>query len=106
MESNTLDYFKDINAEFFINYLENHANREEIMSNFVKVTLYYQSQSVTTTTQIKVYSSVNLLSNAGGLMGLCMGLSIVSLFELFAYFCNILNLILFQRKEVKNKVQS
>ena len=106
MESNTLDYFKDINAEFFINYLENHANREEIMSNFVKVTLYYQSQSVTTTTQIKVYSSVNLLSNAGGLMGLCMGLSIVSLFELFACFCNILNLILFQRKEVKNKVQS
>ena len=68
------------------------------MSNFIKVTLYYQTPSVTVTSQIKVYSVVDVLSNVGGLMGLCMGLSVISLFEICSLVLNVLHILLFERK--------
>ena len=72
-------------AEQFYNYYSNESNKDEIMSNFVKVTLYCQSLSVTRTIQIKVYSIVDILCNVGGLMGLWLGISVISLFEVFLF---------------------
>ena len=56
------------------------------MSNFAKVTLYCQSPSVRITSQIKVHSVIDVLSNVGGTMGLCMGVSVITIFE----FCSLI----------------
>ena len=81
-----MTFLQEINtteAGQFYDYYSNESNKDEIMSNFVKVTLYYQSLSVTRTIQIKVYSIVDILCDVGGLMGLWLGISVISLFEIF-----------------------
>ena len=80
---------------------KNNKSQKEIMSNFIKVTLYYQSRSVTVTSQIKVYSAPNVLSQVGGLMGLYMGLSVISLFEICSLLFSILHVLL---SKGKNKI--
>ena len=57
------------------------------MNNFAKVTLYYQNLSMRLTSQIKVYSVIDVLSSIGGTMGLCLGISVITI-------CEFLNLIL------------
>ena len=87
-----LPFLKEIDtteAGQFYNYYGNESNKDEIMSNFVKVTLYYQSLSVTKTIQIKVYSIVDILCDIGGLMGLWLGISVISLFELFLFVFSV-----------------
>ena len=104
-----IPYFKSLKtevAEHVINYLDckkNNKSQKEVMSNFIKVTLYYQSLSVTVTSQIKVYSVIDVLSDVGGLMGLCMGLSVISLFEIFSLVFSILQVFLFKGKNKVSK---
>ena len=72
-----------------MHYFSNESNAKEIMSNFVKVTLYYQTLSVSKTLQVRKYSLVDTFSNAGGLMGLWLGISVVSLFEILTFVISI-----------------
>ncbi len=65
----------------FSTYFRDESNIEKVMADFVKVTFYYDSPSVTRMSQIQKYSFVDILSNAGGLMGMWLGISIISLFE-------------------------
>ena len=78
----------------FVHYFSNKSNAKEIMSNFAKVTLYYQTLSVSKTLQVRKYSLVDTFSNAGGLMGLWLGISVVSLFELLTLAVSIFAVIL------------
>ena len=88
VKDTVMPFLQEINtteAGQFYDYYSNESNKDEIMSNFVKVTLYYQSLSVTRTIQIKVYSIVDILCHVGGLMGLWLGISVISLFEVFLF---------------------
>ena len=78
----------------FVDYFGNESNAKEIMSNFAKVTLYYQTLSVSKTLQVRKYSLVDTFSNAGGLMGLWLGISVVSLFEILTFVISIFVVIL------------
>ena len=44
---------------------------------------------MTRTIQIKVYSIVDILCNVGGLMGLWLGISVISLFEVFLFVFSV-----------------
>ena len=78
----------------FVHYFSNESNAKEIMSNFAKVTVYCQTLSVSKTLQIRKYSLVDTFSNAGGLMGLWLGISVVSLFEILTLTISIFGVIL------------
>ena len=97
VENAVMPFLKNTNiteAEEFYDYYGNESNKDEIMSNFVKVTLYYQSLSVTRTIQIKVYSIVDILCNVGGLMGLWLGISVISLFEVFLFVFSVVGRVI------------
>ena len=97
VENAVMPFLKNTNIteeEEFYDYYGNESNKDEIMSNFVKVTLYYQSLSVTRTIQIKVYSIVDILCNVGGLMGLWLGISVISLFEVFLFVFSVVGRVI------------
>ncbi len=78
----------------FVEYFKNKSNINQIMHNFAKVTIYYKSTTVTKITQIGKYTLVDSLSSAGGLMGLWLGISVISLFELANLLISICKILI------------
>uniref|UniRef100_A0AAN0LW06 Epithelial sodium channel/degenerin-like protein n=1 Tax=Polyphagotarsonemus latus TaxID=1204166 RepID=A0AAN0LW06_9ACAR len=56
------------------------------ISNVAKVVVYYQTMTLQEVTQQAAWTSAKLLSSIGGFMGMYVGFSFLSLFELFEIF--------------------
>ncbi|KAK2148431.1 hypothetical protein LSH36_498g02008 [Paralvinella palmiformis] len=79
----------DLNAaiiqskHYFRSYTKgNQINREFFTKNFLHVDLFYQDMSHRKVVETKVYEYSNLLSDVGGLMGLLLGASVLTIGEI------------------------
>ncbi|XP_054277184.1 pickpocket protein 28-like [Macrosteles quadrilineatus] len=62
---------------------------EQILeNNYAHLTVQYQTQKVTAMKRIAVFGLSDFIANIGGLLGLFLGFSFLSLFEIF-YFCTL-----------------
>lgn len=50
--------------------------------------IYYKEPQFMTSKRSELYGMTDFLANCGGIMGLCMGISLLSLVEL-VYFCSV-----------------
>jgi hypothetical protein len=58
--------------------------------NFVVLQVYISNSYYTLFKRDEQISAITFISNTGGLLGLCMGMSFISIFEMFYYFGHIL----------------
>lgn len=68
--------------------------------------VYYKESQFITSRRSELYGLTDFLANCGGLLGLCMGVSLLSLVELL-YFCLVRPVVLWRNQktvvQVKNK---
>jgi hypothetical protein len=81
---------------------------ENDSSNSVaRVNIYYESMIYKITTEIPLYSPIDLIGILGGILGLCAGFSLLSTFEIFHLFFNIIHRIfnsLLTQKQIRRRV--
>ena len=66
---------------------------EQIKKNVLSLTVYYDQLSYTVTSQQEKTNLLGLISNIGGLLGLFLGISFLSLVEIFEAFFEVLCII-------------
>ena len=71
-----------VKNEKIFNFVHEYAN-----DNIAVVKLFLRDPYYTNIKKDREITFINFIGNTGGLVGLCMGLSAVSLFELFYHFC-------------------
>ena len=64
-------------------------NRERTMRDFVRINVYIADSNVVKTTESPDYTSTQLVSDIGGQLGLWVGISIITLAEVFELFVDI-----------------
>ncbi|XP_055621989.1 pickpocket protein 28-like [Toxorhynchites rutilus septentrionalis] len=77
-----------------------------INANFAKLAIYFRQTQYITQKRDELFGWTDFIANCGGVMGLCMGVSLLSLAELF-YYCLIRPLILLRyrgNREERNVV--
>jgi hypothetical protein len=68
------------------NFIYNYAK-----TNFAFVTIFIKDPYYTLIKRDEQMSLISFLGNTGGLLGLCLGLSLVSIFEMFYHFIRFCN---------------
>jgi hypothetical protein len=68
------------------NFIYNYAK-----TNFAFVTIFIKDPYYTLIKRDEQMSIISFLGNTGGLLGLCLGLSLVSIFEMFYHFIRFCN---------------
>ena len=63
-----------------------YLNDSYIRQNIAVTHIYFDSLHFLQTERDEVYSAIDFIANIGGLLGLCMGVSIISGLELFYFF--------------------
>jgi hypothetical protein len=63
---------------------------EQLAESFVSIDVYYNSLSYTQITEVPVYTTLTLISNIGGTLGLFLGMSVLSFIEIIELLLNIL----------------
>ena len=56
--------------------------KEEIDKAVLRINVYYESMTYTTTTETEATTAIVLFSNIGGTLSLCLGISILSLIKI------------------------
>ena len=68
VEEKVVPHYKRINTSFaqeMVNYFSNSKNREKILQNFARFTIYVKDLTVQTSEQVPAYSELDLLSDIG-----------------------------------------
>ena len=68
VKKTVIPYFKNLNSSLAdgpIRYLSNESNRQDIMENFARVTVYKESMRVEKIEQIGAYTFIDLISDIG-----------------------------------------
>ena len=68
------------------NFIYNYAK-----TNFLFLTVFIKEPYFTLIKRDEQMSLISFLGNTGGLLGLCLGLSLVSIFEMFYHFIRFCN---------------
>ena len=73
--------------EYYQNLKENNATDEQIYSwvssHFARLNIFPQSNIVVMKQQVPMYSKTDLMSQIGGCLGLWLGMSVITVVELF-----------------------
>jgi hypothetical protein len=69
----------------FLNFMYQYTKE-----NFVVLQVYISDSYYTLLKRDEQISAITFISNTGGLLGLCMGMSFISIFEMFYFFGHIL----------------
>ena len=78
---------------------------EEMRRRMLELNIYPQTLEHTIVTQQPRYHPFDIFSNIGGLMGLCLGISIITVVEVFDFLCSCVA-VLTNRKAMGTKVHS
>ena len=80
------------NPELLKNYPQLVNNLfEYAQNNIVSLEIFIKDPFYTKIKRDQQMTIISFIGNAGGLLGLCMGLSMISLFEVFYYFIAFIN---------------
>ena len=58
---------------------------EDFSANYLELNVYYESQNIEVEKTVNAYSAIALLSDIGGLLGLFLGASVISMLEFGAW---------------------
>ncbi|XP_065087743.1 pickpocket protein 28-like [Ochlerotatus camptorhynchus] len=83
------------------------GSRKQLDGTFAAhLRIYYKNSQFTPQKRSELYGLTDFLANCGGLLGLCLGVSLLSLVELF-YFCSIRPFMLWKtRSQLPAKVEN
>lgn len=74
-------------AEEAVNQYNTRFNMSANSQSYTKLIVYYENLRFTSTSQLPAISTGQMFSNFGGLMGLFLGASLISLLEWLEFFC-------------------
>ena len=81
----------------------NSRNTEEVNKRLISISLQPETLDTTYITQRPRYQFFDIFSNIGGLMGLCLGISLITLLEVFEFFFSSL---ISECKKLFNHIQT
>ena len=84
-----------------LNKTADNITSEEIRENFLKVTIYFDDFATLIREEKEMYGGISLMSDIGGLMGLSLGMSLISLVEMFFLLWEIVKNVFCRKKEVR-----
>ena len=96
-------YYAENILSFFAKERGLNLSAENIYNAFVKLNIYYDSMQYTSYVESPSVTLQSLIANVGGYFGLCMGLSLLSLVEIFELLIRIVMSIIINYKN-KNKI--
>ena len=87
----------------FSNYLKkfHNWNESDIRKNLLALTVYYNDFTVQTVEQTPAYNSNNFLSDLGGQLGLWIGASVYSGFEILSLLFQLIMFLLLSKKTLR-----
>ena len=99
---NTSSYRRQLLEDFYFNA----SNQHLVLQDLTKVNIYFKDPEVTVIEQQPMMMPFDLVSNVGGILGFFVGMSILSMCEVFEFFCELVT-ELFSKSSVKknNKVE-
>ena len=96
-------YYAENILSFYAKRRGINISMESIYSAFAKINIYYDSMQYTRTIESASTALQQLVANIGGYFGLCMGLSLLSLVEVFELFVRFV-LLLKNYNSKRNKI--
>ncbi|XP_055527902.1 pickpocket protein 28-like [Wyeomyia smithii] len=75
---------------------------ETVGYQIARLSIYFKEAQFMTAKRSELYGLTDFLANCGGLLGLCMGVSLLSLVELF-YFCSIRPFMLWRKPKPRRR---
>ena len=88
--------------EKFINKTDN-LNYEKIKSSILSLNIYYSSFDLFKITEVESISLIDLISSIGGTLGLYIGISILSFFEILEFIFKFFVLIINHKNSIHTK---
>ena len=79
------------------------ANRYKGLKDMAKINVYIADTSIIKTTQEIDYTVSDLLSDLGGIMGLWIGMSVLSIAEILHFACDLFKSLKGQNKRVTKR---
>lgn len=87
------------------NFTGENLTYEDIKKSILALNIYYDELKYTLVEEIKKIETFDLISNLGGIMGLFLGVSFVTFFEIFEIFFETI-FILIEDKLFETKVSN
>ena len=94
-------HYKSILQQWVQNNNKN-VSYSDIPDSFAKVNVYYHSMQYLTTEQTQKFQGIDLLSNLGGVLGLWLGISLMTLIEIVELIYNLIYTFVKYRLIIKN----
>eukprot|EP00112_Aurelia_sp_Birch-Aquarium-sp1_P000261 Seg10204.1 transcript_id=Seg10204.1/GoldUCD/mRNA.D3Y31 product="Acid-sensing ion channel 1" protein_id=Seg10204.1/GoldUCD/D3Y31 len=82
-----------------------NCSREFIKDNFLRLQIYFEDFTVETIEQIPAYGESKVISDLGGIIGLWIGASIYSFFELGSTCISLVSLYILRKKKARQQKQ-
>ncbi|CAH1776721.1 unnamed protein product [Owenia fusiformis] len=80
----------------YINVAQNHG--DELRANVLRVNVYFKTLEVKYTIQDEGFSLVSMISEIGGVLGIFVGVSIITILEIFVLCSGIVHVIINSKK--------
>jgi amiloride-sensitive sodium channel len=76
----------------------------QFSAQFARLTIFFKDAQFITSKRSELYGTTDFLANCGGLLGLFMGVSILSIVELF-YYCTIRPYYIIKKQKKQRKTK-
>ncbi|XP_038078960.1 uncharacterized protein LOC119746217 [Patiria miniata] len=80
-----------------INKKTQHLNEDNLFDNIVRLEIYYEELNYESTKEVAAYQEASLFGDIGGIVGLYIGFSLITVCEFIALFLKLINKFCFKR---------
>jgi hypothetical protein len=93
------------NPTYYSSFTNNTINESELVNYLIKLNIYYGSLTYTVITESAAINLVSLLSNIGGTLSLFLGISVLSIIEIFEVVIEIIIVVFIGSKNNSKVIQ-
>ena len=97
--NNSSSVRRQLMEQFYLN----SSKIDDVAKDMSKAIVYFKTTTVTHIAEEPMMKGFDLISNIGGTMGLFVGMSLLSICELFQLVCELTAIIFCKGKEIKVK---
>eukprot|EP00794_Sanderia_malayensis_P009293 gene9293-10274_t len=101
-QGNQLQQLKDAIRQSPINQSFQHLTEEDFKKNFIRLQIRFPKTIIHLVTEEELYSAGSFVSEIGGLMGLFLGASLISLVEVFFVIVAFIRNIIQRKTKIEN----
>ena len=95
----TSSYKRELLEGFYLN----QTFKSEVLKDMSRANIYFKTTTVTHIEEQPMIKGFDLVSSIGGTLGLFVGMSILSMFEVFQLLCELISILFCQEKQNKVK---